>query len=494
MLVIGLIVLVGLAVCVFIFVVFVKAQPNDYGPAPGTASLRMEYQLGREPITRVELVNLCQIVGSEPECAKTTSTSSSDASGSASSSDVNNDERNRPRVLSAYLEADLSELHHAGAQFPADQIKVTAANVGNTGLLVSVIADPLGGHEVPSGHYSGSILVERALGTPIILPIQVDLTDRGSWVSVAVILVLLAGALVGALIKWMNDTFTPVAALRRRLVRLDRWFRWNRSSLPEGAQRQLQEIDSAVAAFDAVDVDPRIAQVSGDLKDLSAFADGIEGLQHEIGIQRHGLTAVSSPLSGEDALGVERDFIEYMQSLPWPCDSNEWNDRLERLKAAASNFRVLTTAIVRHARRPDDTRVRGTLDALLTAVAILDPKQLGEADAVVEPSDVEGIDSRSRVGEKPIDLPNPLRMTTRRPPRRPSEWVLDHAAMIMSMLGALLIAFVGYQTQFLNDKSFEGSIADYVQLAAWALALQISGTTVVQLVGRLTTSGGASAS
>jgi hypothetical protein len=67
-------------------------------------------------------------------------------------------------------------------------------------------------------------------------------------------------------------------------------------------------------------------------------------------------------------------------------------------------------------------------------------------------------------------------------------WALDHAVLITSVAAAGLITFVGYQTQFLNSTDFDGGAGDYARLIGWSLALQISGTTIVQVVGRLSTS------
>lgn len=51
------------------------------------------------------------------------------------------------------------------------------------------------------------------------------------------------------------------------------------------------------------------------------------------------------------------------------------------------------------------------------------------------------------------------------------------------------MTFFGYQNQFLDNKDFNGSLTDYVQLFGWALALQIAGTTIIQVIGGLTSTG-----
>src|SRR5215204_428105 len=67
-------------------------------------------------------------------------------------------------------------------------------------------------------------------------------------------------------------------------------------------------------------------------------------------------------------------------------------------------------------------------------------------------------------------------------------WLLDNAWWITLLIIAAVIVFVGYQTQFIDDPSFEGDAADYVQLIAWALAIQVAGGTIIETVGKLRTS------
>lgn len=66
--------------------------------------------------------------------------------------------------------------------------------------------------------------------------------------------------------------------------------------------------------------------------------------------------------------------------------------------------------------------------------------------------------------------------------------LLDNAWWLTLFVIAMVVVFAGYQTQFLEDQAFEGDHADYVQLAAWALAIQVAGGTVIETVGKMRTS------
>ena len=56
------------------------------------------------------------------------------------------------------------------------------------------------------------------------------------------------------------------------------------------------------------------------------------------------------------------------------------------------------------------------------------------------------------------------------------------------VVGAFVVAFVGFQTQFVGDKTFDAGTGDYLRLFAWAFAIQVAGVTVLEVAGKLVTS------
>jgi hypothetical protein len=67
--------------------------------------------------------------------------------------------------------------------------------------------------------------------------------------------------------------------------------------------------------------------------------------------------------------------------------------------------------------------------------------------------------------------------------------LVDTAPVIGMGLLVLVSVFVGCTTQYLGNSEFSGSFGNYLALIGWALGLQITGVTVVQLFGRLTPTG-----
>ena len=79
-------------------------------------------------------------------------------------------------------------------------------------------------------------------------------------------------------------------------------------------------------------------------------------------------------------------------------------------------------------------------------------------------------------------------------PRTFAQILLDNSLLITMIAGAFVVAFVGFQSQFVGDSSFDAGNGDYLRLFAWAFALQVAGVTVLEVAGKLVTSAATSGS
>lgn len=194
----GIVAVVGcLALAVSAFI----CQPPD--TSVGTVDQpRIDFGYGRESLTRTFTYQLCASKDAQKyqECKANVDTLIA-----------------RPDITSATLATDLmpadeTEVNKdcrkkAGRAFPAQQIKVSAANFDLQGFAISVTADPLNPEEVPAGAYCGTLLITRASGgTTVELPLIVDLDNRWAGAIIwRVFISLFLGAAVGALLKWIGD-------------------------------------------------------------------------------------------------------------------------------------------------------------------------------------------------------------------------------------------------------------------------------------------------
>lgn len=227
---------VVLAVAVLMVALFL-ANRIAGGPPTTSASvdrLLLNFGLSREAVTRSLRIDLCK-----ESATSTTSFPECSTDGEAGAT--------RLAVVAAALEGDLSGTR---AQFPTSQFTVTASNVGRSGLLINVNANPTEPEDVPDGTYTGTVIVDRSDGPPISLEVTATLEPRSGAVSRLAILTLALGALGGALIKWLDESFSPLAALRRRQRRVQVYLDGLDDDLPIGVQRRIRQIKEAIRSFD----------------------------------------------------------------------------------------------------------------------------------------------------------------------------------------------------------------------------------------------------
>ena len=65
-------------------------------------------------------------------------------------------------------------------------------------------------------------------------------------------------------------------------------------------------------------------------------------------------------------------------------------------------------------------------------------------------------------------------------------WLADAAEMIGAVILIGVSVYVGYKTQYLDADDFSGERGIWGSLTAWAFGIQVTGSTVVQLLGRAT--------
>ena len=444
----------------------------------------MQFGYSREPITRSLRVDICDGTDTEPfvECRLPTE-------GNTSSTTT------RPEIVSAGLQSDLIA-SDGNLQFPASQFTITASNVGRSGVLINVNANPNSPEAVHDGKYSGRVVIDRADLSPIELTLTVTLAPRTGKVAWLVVASLSLGAAGGALIKWLNESFTPLAALRRRQRRLDAFLEGYDSDLPEGVQKRLEQVRQAIRTFDSESIGTTIDDITKNQDALLSFARGVQFLAQQLDEQR-ALFATGGTPDARTAMQLEVFELNQLASQVWPWEQAK--DVTAALSKAQSYSRYLTAAMQRYAgsrTRADEALVNRIAQKMVEE----DSKDMFPADW--QQSDAESVDGQG-VGSDatgsvevynpaapPVSLPqwlnrghdaNAVVAST----RTVGEWLLDNAWWITLVVVAMAVIFVGYETQFVDDPSFKGIPANYLGFAAWALAIQVAGGTVIETVGKL---------
>jgi hypothetical protein len=429
--------------------------------SPSNFKFTLSFGLSRLPITRSVLLSLCPENEERqrfPDCEAGAETPTTDA-------------KARPEVTSAGVVADLQsdDGGEASDQFPADQLTVVGSNEGAEGLRIKVTAEPRQPERVPPGTYRGTLVVERSSGPPVHFAMTTVLNDPEGWVSQKAFLWLLLGAGAGALVKWLNDAFAPLAGLRRRQRRLTRTMRPDLPYLPLTVARALEDVRESIRLVDATGVADRLDLITKHKEELTEFAAAIRALQRELDVQRALVERMDDKSEKFNTfLRREQQRIDELLARPWP-----WSDAqktLDDCREMLSAFESATDRLQGGDIGTDEDK--NALAEELTGLAGSD-RDLAREGAERAAAEAEAAE-RSKAREQES-----------KQRRRKLEWLLDNSWWLMLAVSALAVSAIGYETEYLNNDGFEGAPSDYWKLAAWAFALQLAGTTVLEAAGRL---------
>ena len=233
------------------------------------------------------------------------------------------------------------------------------------------------------------------------------------------------------------------------------------------------------------------------------FAGAIEHLESQIAIQRDMSSKFQEfhPVVNE-AIEVETHFVLWLRRRIWKWDeASKIPGELETYQRVFDRF----TGVMREAAVTEDPNAQNLMDmarlifrkGVVEASTLMDKmdetKGAAEASTLTEPEGVRPQPASKLASTffmvDPTSGANTGGSRSHFPPRRGLVlWLLDNAWWITLLVIAAVIIFVGYQTEFIDNTAFEGDASDYVQLIAWALAIQVAGGTIIETVGRLRTS------
>lgn len=449
-------------------------------------TMLVNFGLAREPVTRSVQLNVCGLIGrSYPECQDPPPTPRASASTATEAPQtIAAPVVVRPEILSVSVEGDLLD-EKTNLQFPASQLTLTADNVGLVGLNVTVQANPREPAEVTDGHYEGVVIVERTTGDPIPFRLKVDMEPRTGGPTALALATLALGALMGGTVKWVNDVLSPLTGPRRRWKRLKARLARYENMLPEDAIAMMVETRNAIAEGHASDVADSLDVLVSSQTALIGFARTMVDIQRHIDAQARMGKAIPDPLAYQEAaLETERDVIRDLRERNWP-----WEDRAAFVKSygnAHENARSLSATIRQYLLAPTKER-RVALESLLSQISLGGTKWLSSdaplaTEKVATPEENAVVPSMQTFLESPTEpqLPKPES-------RRPMEHLLDNAGLIILVMTGLVVVFIGYLTQFVNNTAFTGGLRGFFELLAWAFAVQVTGVTVLDLAGRVQT-------
>jgi hypothetical protein len=448
--------------------------PQENVPAQPRNELALTFEFSREPITRNFAIDVTPSPSSQAQPS--------------------------PTAISVRLASDLRREDGPG-EFPASQVTVGINRLTSTLVNLTVTADPWTPEKVPGGLYEG-VLELRGSGPTRELPMSIWLRSRENGAAAIAMSILLAGAILGLLVKWITERLTPQAALIRRLSTLKRaiGYREDSSTLPVSVRLRVQDLEDQIARQDYTGVEASFKRFEEDKERLALVASQFQVLLDQLAGQSR-LLERAKGVRYRDRILIEgvldSEYRELQEMLAFP-----WSDEGQtQLLSSARRFRPLFATIhgailsfldreprseelrkaLTHFQAGEfeegETAYRAWLD--LPDISMTQEESAHEAAVSSEPTTVMPIVSIFRYG-------------LGRPTLREGErvgFLFRQARSIAGAASVLVVSLVGLKTQYLDDQAFDGALTSWLALGLWGTIVELSGVSVLDVLGRLGTSG-----
>lgn len=434
-------------------------------PQPQDGTLRMDFRLGRRPLTRTLTVAL-------------------DRSGAAADDAVEN-----PSVRL------MSDLNGSSGQFPAGQVNLSATALGGPLVQITAVAEPLAPEEVRHGEYEGQIEVsaEGFSADPYKIKITLDDRSRGDHVW-KVTASLVVGGVFGTVAKWLNDTGLALYAVRRRFRGVEERLRGSITALPREYRAARTNVLTALREGDVAAAESDLAFLETHAADAVLLASVISGLK-----QRHRahVALVRERRLGEndqvrEVLASETQRISHLARLPVTQAATAVREARrdeERSAFVGEVLRCLRPGAVPKELRAVLTQLcRGKYGAAVAKWAAIPEETTAgwAADAEqVTPPEPPAKPTTPSHGQSGTGAKTGWWQRV----RESTDGLWDHLlAHVRFYAGVFLIVFtgiVGYNERFLGDPSFVGRQSQYFGLFFYAAAVPLGALQVAQLLGRV---------
>jgi hypothetical protein len=279
--------------------------------------------------------------------------------------------------------------------------------------------------------------------------VRLLLRDRRALAGLA-FLVIFVGALLGLALKWLTETATDLGRYRREHRRLSR--RFPRGLAPSWVSQALDQAADLIQDGETSRIDEALKPVRDRSEEIDNFRR-----EYELTLKRVDLVEELAPpgLTGQ-VLDLRR--------------------RLEALRERATQDHGT------NGDSDDFTKLQGAL------ATIEDQAKQGPSPSTGEQADDSedgGAWWNPAQRKSPRHLRRPQEAEEPSAPVRLVEFLSDHVRPTLAFMSALVVAVAGIQIEVINDPGFSGSMSDFVGLAMWALAVEFTGVSLTEVIGKI---------
>lgn len=439
--------------------IFWLALIEERPVAPGGDTLTLSFGFGRDPITREYTTEI-----------------ESPATGDSA------------ETIGVRLRSDLR--NEAGtSEFPSNQVAIGVTRLADDRIYLSFTANPWSPESVPAGVYDGEVEIDNG-GATTRVPVQMYLGGRDNQWAVMAFLLLLAGATLGLVVKWITESLTPRAGLMRRFANLRRAIGYGEdgTNLPVAVRMDVDDLADRIDIQDFARAEELFKKFEENRLKLADISSRFDVLYDQLAEQSRVLEAAQ--VSGEDDLLLNgmldaqyRSLLE-LQGMPWPDQEPEIIDKSIESRI---QFGIAASAVLTYLERKPDARLREVLSCFQEGdfhMAVLEYRQYQESPRESSSTEADAVMTSAASSLKP----SPSADTTERSEpwsTQPLSWLFRNARPIAALASVIVVSLVGLKTEYLENQSFNGSLGAWLTLGLWALVIELSGLSVLDVVGRL---------
>jgi len=377
-----------------------------------------------------------------------------------------------PEKLPTTPEAELADAQTAeGTKLKATITTKVELVQANRTVLVTVTVEPEGAAE--PGSYAAPLLLRAPGVADARSTITTKLAPKPIWgAPFWGTLLLLAGAVLGVIARWIANEASALKALQDRLRVLEESTA-PYQPLPVEFRSKLGQLRAQLAREDATAAKAMLDDLETKIQDAIDVAETSRTLDRLIVDQATAIAAMPN-LGASGALlaqvtAREREFIADIGRGPFATDA-ERTARAERI-GDAQLFSAFLADYAQEDRR----------DALAAALAAFARGDFNGAETAWR--DATDQEPPARTARQPTPVPP----VTHETPTGLRAWVIRHAPELAQALTALALVIVGLFTLFDADETFRtDAFEDGLTLFAWGLGSALAGLGAADLTGKLT--------
>jgi len=416
-----------------------------------------------------------------------------------------------PRVV-------MSDLRTGDGKLFTGSVDATTSLLDPRTLVVALTIDP---KAAASGEYSGSVVVRGSAVSDARSSLTVKLAaigwpDSAAWF--VAILALGIGAAIGLFLKWLGDTGAKLQDLLGQYKVL-KAATASIGALPSLFQAQMVMVQQYLAQGKAADAETALATLKQGTSALIKAGGVLDAMKNAIEQQSKTIETWTD-LEARDrgllnrVVAIETDQVTNLISDAWP----EPDSGAEGRKKLAGELQDFSSFLAAFAQTTDRARLQPALTLFVESDfdkaaeswhGIPTPAAAGGGDAAgaapgvpeAPAAETPQIQSLMISGDVPVTLAERIEETPASPSQGTSaklrfrDRVTAHAALLLQIGTAVVLVIVGLVTVFHPETMFRDQAGkDILALLAWGLAAGLTGASLTDLAGKVSSGSSASSS